>query len=214
MERCSCCNARLNGALSCPRCQADLTDVISSEQRAQQLLEQAMQLWFGHEPKLAIQSLSKALPYKKTSASLIFRDFILRQSCSKVVTLLAQGNYLQALQTLALLAELHPTHQLVRQLTGFSQYLLSRQDSPVKEAFKNKPFMISFNSRVRLNPPPLQQAENVHESFTPHPDPSVKPTSDNPLDNIITPQQTHHQDETQINFKINTIFTKIRKIFN
>jgi hypothetical protein len=211
MERCSCCNARLNGALCCPRCQADLTEVISSEQRGQQLLEQSMQLWFGHEPMLAIQSLSKALPYKKTPAALIFRDFMLRQSCSKTLALLAQGNYLEARQTLALLSGLDPTHQLVRQLQGFSQYLLSRQDSPVKGAFKNKPFMISFASRERLKPTLPQPAQDEALSAGPHPalqdeqafetltagSPPLNPPQDPP-----TP------------FKANEVLRKIWKIFS
>ncbi|SJM90923.1 conserved hypothetical protein [Crenothrix polyspora] len=126
MERCSCCNARLSGALTCPRCQANLTDVVSSEQRAQHLLEQAMQLWFAQESKLAIMVLSKAISYKKTPAAVIFRDFMVRQSCSKVLALLAQYKYKEAQQTLTLLRTLHPTHQLLVQLQGFTHYLSTR----------------------------------------------------------------------------------------
>ncbi|WP_394754729.1 hypothetical protein [Crenothrix sp.] len=126
MERCSCCNARLNGALICPRCHTNLTGVISSEQRAQHLLEQAMQLWFTHEPKLAVLTLTKAISYKKTPAAVIFRDFMIRQSCSKVLALLAQYKYKEAQQTLSLLRSLHPTHQLLVQLQGFTHYLSTR----------------------------------------------------------------------------------------
>jgi hypothetical protein len=126
MERCSCCNARLNGQLFCPRCQANLTDVISSEQQAQHLLEHAMQLWFAHEPKLAVLALTRAISYKKTPAAVIFRDFVIRQSCSKVFALLAQYKYHEAQQTLALLRALHPSHQLLAQLQGFTHYLSNR----------------------------------------------------------------------------------------
>jgi hypothetical protein len=129
MERCSCCNARLNGALNCPRCQANLTDVVSSEQRAQFLLEQAMELWFAQEPKLAMRALSKAIGHKKSLTALVLRDVIVRQYCSKIFALLAQGKYHEVQQTLTLLRELHPTHQLLAQLQGFTQYLLS-QHSP------------------------------------------------------------------------------------
>jgi hypothetical protein len=123
MERCSCCNARLSGQLTCPRCQANLSDVISSEQRAQQLLETAIQLWFSQEPKLAVLTLTKAISYKKTPAAIVLRDFILRQSCAKIITLLAQFKYQEAQQLLTLLRALHPTHTLLSQLQGFIHYL-------------------------------------------------------------------------------------------
>lgn len=123
MERCSCCNARLNEQTTCPRCQANLTDVISSEQRAQYLLEHAMQLWFAQESKLAVAVLTQAVAYKKIPKILVFRGFVIRQCCAKLLALLAQGQYQAAQQWLTLLHGLHPNHPLLRQLQGFMQYL-------------------------------------------------------------------------------------------
>ncbi|SJM94261.1 hypothetical protein [Crenothrix polyspora] len=126
MERCSCCNARLGGALICPRCQTNLAAVISSEQQANALLAHAMQLWFIQERKLAVQTLTQALGYKKTPAILIFRDFIIRQYGSKIVALLAHGKHQHAQYTLTLLIKLHPTHPLLLQLRGFTNHLIAK----------------------------------------------------------------------------------------
>lgn len=125
MERCPCCNARLNGAILCPRCQSKLGGVIGSEKLAQLCLGHAMDFWFAYQPQLAIQSLSVALKFKRSTATLVFRDFIVKKQLQQVLTLLMGNKTTEANKMLCLLYELHPRNELLKQLRAFTDYLLA-----------------------------------------------------------------------------------------
>jgi hypothetical protein len=127
MERCPCCNARLTGAVTCPRCQADLASVLGSEQRARHWLDQAMQFWFANEAGLAILALSKSVALKHTPSGLVFRDFIVQQQCRKAIALLTDKKYYTAEKLLGQLLDLHPGHEFARQLYGFTEHLLAKE---------------------------------------------------------------------------------------
>jgi hypothetical protein len=126
MERCPCCNARLTGAVLCPRCQADLGGVLGSEQLARHWLNNAMQFWFVREPQMAILALTKSINLQQTPSALVFRDFIIRQECRKVLALLAKNKCTEAEKRLGLLRDLNPEHEFIRQLSGFTEYLLTK----------------------------------------------------------------------------------------
>lgn len=126
MERCPCCNARLAGAVSCPRCQADLSGVLGSEHTARHWLNNAMQFWFAHEPQMAILALTKSINLKQTPSALVFRDFITRRQCQKVLALLAEKKCREAEKLLSMLRSLNPNNEFIRQLYGFTEYLLAK----------------------------------------------------------------------------------------
>ena len=126
MERCPCCNARLTGAIFCPRCQADLSNVLGSEQLARHWLNNALQFWIAHEPQMAILALIKSINLKQTPSALIFRDFITRQQCQKVLALLAEKKCIKAEKLLNMLHDLNPDNQFIRQLSGFTKYLSAK----------------------------------------------------------------------------------------
>ena len=126
MERCPCCNARLTGAQFCPRCQADLGSVLGSEQLARHWLNNAMQFWFAREPQMAILALTKSVNLNQTPSALVFRDFITRQQCQKVLALLAKKKYIAAEKLLSTLRDLNPDNKFLRQLYGFTEYLLTK----------------------------------------------------------------------------------------
>ena len=126
MERCPCCNARLTGAQFCPRCQADLGSVLGSEQLARYWLNNAMQFWFAREPQMATLALTKSVNLKKTSSALVFRDFITRRQCQKVLALLAEKKCIKAEKLLSTLRDLNPDNEFIRQLHGFTEYLLTK----------------------------------------------------------------------------------------
>ncbi len=126
MDRCPCCNARLSGAMSCPRCQADLGGVIGSEQLAQRCLENAMEYWFADKPQLAIPALAKSIHLKQTASALVFRDFITRQQCRKAMALLANRQRVEAEKLLGLLLELNPDNEFLKQLYAFTEHLLTK----------------------------------------------------------------------------------------
>ena len=123
MERCPCCNARLTGAIFCPRCQADLSNVLGSEQLARHWLNNALQFWIAHEPQMAILALIKSVNLKQTPSALIFRDFIIRQQCQNVLGLLEKKDYTEAKESLSLLRDLNPDNKFLKQLHGFTKYL-------------------------------------------------------------------------------------------
>ncbi|MDP2429403.1 MAG: hypothetical protein Q8M28_14835 [Methylobacter sp.] len=116
--------ARLTGAVLCPRCQADLGSVISSEHYAQHWLAHAVRFWFECEPELAMSALIKSLRLKRTSSALIFCDFIVRRQLQDVLALLAQRQLNEAKHLLNLVRELQPDNKLLAQLQGFAENLL------------------------------------------------------------------------------------------
>jgi hypothetical protein len=128
MERCPCCMARLTGAVVCPRCQADLGAVITSEQSAWHWLAHAVRFWSEREPKLAMPALTKSLNLKRTPMALVFCDFIIREQVEEVLALLAQRELNEAKHRLSLLRELQPDNQALKQLQGFTGFLLAEQD--------------------------------------------------------------------------------------
>ena len=128
MERCPGCMARLTGAVVCPRCQADLSSVISGEQRARHWLTHAVRFWSEREPTLAIQTLTKSLQLKQTSSALAFCNFVTHRQVHEVLGLLAQKKLGEAKQRIILLRELQPDNELLKQLQGFTGFLLAKQD--------------------------------------------------------------------------------------
>jgi hypothetical protein len=124
MERCPCCNARLTGATFCPRCQSDLSSVLGSELLARQWLKKTLQFWLACEPQMAILALTKAINVKQTPLALVFRDFIIRQQCQNVLGLLEKKDYTEAKDALSILRDLNPDNKFIRQLFGFTKYLL------------------------------------------------------------------------------------------
>lgn len=112
-------------AVDCPRCQADLSTVISSEQYARHWLAHAVRFWFEHEPILATLALTKSLRLKRTSSALVFGAFITQQQVREVPILLAQRKLTEARLILCTLRELQPDNELLKQLQGFSGSLLA-----------------------------------------------------------------------------------------
>jgi len=129
MERCPCCNARLKTAVKCPRCQADLSSIISSEQSAQYWLSKAIQYWAGKEIEKSLAALKLSLQLKKTSLSIIFRDFIIQQQCQNILDLLAKHQLLAAKQLLYRTRLLIPISKQLKQLHIFTDYLLLKSSS-------------------------------------------------------------------------------------
>ena len=127
MERCPCCNARLTGEKRCPRCQADLSSVLGSEELARHWLNKTVHFWLAGDPQMAILALIKSLNVKQTPLALVFRDFIVEQECKNVLGLLEKKNFAEAKQSLSLLHDLTPHHKFLKQLSGFTRYLMAKE---------------------------------------------------------------------------------------
>ena len=126
MERCPCCKARLGGATLCPRCQADLGQVIGAEQSARFWLTKAIQHWEENEARQSLTALESSLRLKKTELALVFRDYLIQQQCQGILELLAQKKLLPAKQRLYSLRLLLPHSKLLQQLHSFTDYLLAK----------------------------------------------------------------------------------------
>ena len=129
MERCPCCNARLTREKLCPRCQADLSSVLGSEELARHWLIKTVHFWLAGEPQMAILALTKSLNVKQTPLTLVFRDFIVEQECKNVLGLLEKKDFSEAKQSLSLLHDLTPHHKFLKQLSGFTRYLMAKEIS-------------------------------------------------------------------------------------
>lgn len=124
MERCFYCNARLKGAVICPRCQADLSVVIRSEQVAQFWFSKTIQYWLENKTGQSLAALTLSLRFKKNQLTIVFHRFLIEQLCKEILDLLAQKQLLAAKQRLYTVCGLFPQSQQLQQLNRFADYLL------------------------------------------------------------------------------------------
>jgi len=131
MERCPCCKARLGGSTLCPRCQADLANVIEAEQSARFWLAEAIHYWQENKIEQSLNASELSLRLKKTKLALVFRDFLIRQQCRDILDLLTQKQLLPAKQRLYSMRRLFPHYKLLQELHSFIDYLWAKhQDTP------------------------------------------------------------------------------------
>jgi len=124
IERCPCCNARLKQALCCPRCKADLSNIVSSEQSAQYYLSAAIQAMLNNNIEKSSMAISQSLHLKITRTALFFRDFLIQQQTKEILDLLAQTQLISAKNKLYTLRQLIPYSKKLQQLDQFASYLL------------------------------------------------------------------------------------------
>ena len=117
----------VNGKKLCPRCQADLSSVLGSEQLASYWLGKTLHFWLAGEPQMAILALTKSINVKQTPLALAFRDFIVEQECKNVLGLLEKKDFAEAKQSLSLLHDLTPHHKFLKQLSGLTRYLMAKE---------------------------------------------------------------------------------------
>ncbi len=124
IERCPCCNARLKQALCCPRCKADLSNIVSSEQSAQYYLSVAIQAMLNNNIEKSSMAISQSLHLKITRTALVFREFLIQQQTKDTLDLLAQAQLIAAKNKLYTLRQLIPHSKKLQQLEQFASYLL------------------------------------------------------------------------------------------
>ena len=127
MERCPCCNARLKKAVECPRCQANLSDIIGAERSAQLWLSRAIQLWAESKTEQSLGALDISLGLKKTKLAVVFRDFLIQKNYRDILNLLAQKQLLTAKRQLFDVRLLCAHSRQLQQLNGFADYLRVKQ---------------------------------------------------------------------------------------
>lgn len=126
MNRCPCCNARLDRAISCHRCQADLSLLINSEHAAKTWLAKAISYWLENNSKQSINALLLSLHLKQTNLAMLFRDYVIQQQCRDILDLLAKKQLLSAKSRLFKVRNLYRFSSQLQQLAMFTDYLLTR----------------------------------------------------------------------------------------
>ncbi len=124
MERCPCCKSRLRESTICPRCQADLSGIINTEELAKVWLTNAIQYWSEHKFKQSIDALEFSIHLKKTELAFAFRGFLIEQQYQNIFQQLTQNNIFPAKNQLFKIRSLFPYSALLRQLNDFTDYLL------------------------------------------------------------------------------------------
>ncbi len=124
MERCPCCKSRLRESTICPRCRADLNEIVNAQQSAEVLLALAIQYWMENKIKQSIDTLEHSIYLKKTDLAITFRGFLIEQQSLEVLQQLAQKKILAAKNQLFKIRILFPYSELLRQLNDFTDYLL------------------------------------------------------------------------------------------
>ncbi len=126
IERCPCCKARLREAKQCPRCKADLSLVIESEQLAKRWFSKALHYWLENKIEQSITALAFSLGLKQSRVAVAFRHFILQKKCQNILELLAQKHLLSAKNELYSVRMLLPHSKQLRQLNNFTDYLIAK----------------------------------------------------------------------------------------
>jgi len=124
MERCPCCHAQLKQEKVCRRCQADLSNILHSEESAQYCMSQAVQYLLNNEVEKSCFAINRSLHLKRTRAAVLFRELLIYQQSQLVLDLLAQSQVLLAKKSLYCVRQLIPYSKILQQLDCFSNYLL------------------------------------------------------------------------------------------
>ncbi|MCF7971693.1 MAG: hypothetical protein K9L22_11090 [Methylococcaceae bacterium] len=124
----------MKDAVLCPRCQADLSAVIGSEQAAEYYLAKAIQHWALKQAEQSIAALISALSLKKTRLTVLFREYLIQQYYLEVLELLAQKHLLSANQRLYSARRLLPYSPQLQQLRAFTDYLLARHHEQIQRS--------------------------------------------------------------------------------
>ncbi len=76
MQRCPCCNARLKETITCPRCKADLQDIIRTQHLADSWYQKAIDHYLNNELQHCVDALTQSLQLHHSDSALLFRAFV------------------------------------------------------------------------------------------------------------------------------------------
>lgn len=158
MERCPGCSARIREAVTCPRCRADLSLLISAEQESQFWLTKAINFYSKNKTEQSVGALCVSLGLKKTRTALVFRDFLIQRQCRNVLDLLVKKKLLAAKHQLYHVRQLIPKSNQLQKLQGFTDYLFAKNQeqlnlvlnvsSETKSQLRKSSFQSKFSNIV------------------------------------------------------------------
>ncbi|OQW72702.1 MAG: hypothetical protein BVN35_13650 [Proteobacteria bacterium ST_bin11] len=114
MQRCPACNARLGAATLCPRCGAELKQIILSERVAEQWLSVSLQSTGGGRMNVAVPAVLRSLSFKQTPAAKLLRGFLVQRLYRTLYVTVAEQCWPEALDTLGYLRMLEGQNETLR----------------------------------------------------------------------------------------------------
>ena len=79
MQRCPCCKARLKGAVSCPRCKAELLEIIRARKLAKFWYQKAIDCYLNNEKQYCLDALTRSLQLRHSESAWLFRAFVIER---------------------------------------------------------------------------------------------------------------------------------------
>ena len=125
MQRCSCCNARLNGASLCPRCGADFGRALHCEHMANRWLSVCLQTLAEDHQDLAVAAVRRSLSFKHTPAARMMRDFLIHHQYQSLFDQISRKHWQEAQQSLIRLQRLGGESDALHRFSAMIEHLSS-----------------------------------------------------------------------------------------
>jgi len=126
MQRCPACDARLNESMSCRRCGADLSRVISCEGSAKAWLSVSLQALQATRPDVAVSAIVRSLSFKQTPAAKLLKDFLIQHQYRALYDSVGRQCWQEANDIVDRLRMLQGNNETVRRFAELVGYLASR----------------------------------------------------------------------------------------
>ncbi|OAI10905.1 hypothetical protein [Methylomonas methanica] len=114
MQRCPACNARLGAATLCPRCGADLKQIVRSERVAEQWLSVSLQSTGAGRMDVAVPAVLRSLSFKQIPAAKLLRGFLVQRLYRMLYDTVAEQRWPEARDILGHLRMLEGQNETLR----------------------------------------------------------------------------------------------------
>jgi hypothetical protein len=129
MQRCPACNARLSSGTICPRCAAELSQVIRSERLAGAWLSVSLQTLHAGRADVAVSAICRSLSFKQMPEAKLVKSFLTQHQYRALYESLGKQYLQEAKSILARLRALQGESETLCRFDELITYLLSKTDS-------------------------------------------------------------------------------------
>lgn len=114
MQRCPACNARLGAATLCPRCGAELKQIVRSERAAEQWLSVSLQSAGAGWMDVAVPAVLRSLSFRQIPAAKLLRGFLVQRLYRMLYDTVAEQRWPEAHDILGHLRMLEGQNETLR----------------------------------------------------------------------------------------------------
>jgi uncharacterized protein (DUF111 family) len=114
IQRCPACNARLGAATLCPRCGAELKQIVRSERAAEQWLSVSLQSAGAGWMDVAVPAVLRSLSFKQIPAAKLLRGFLVQRLYRMLYDTVAEQRWPEAHDILGHLRMLEGQNETLR----------------------------------------------------------------------------------------------------